>query len=79
MVNTILEIVLIGLKFLERADQDKIRKEILELRTQYATELAKPENQIDDALLDSISAHLVRILSLYRSAIEGTNPPNQQG
>lgn len=90
MVETILEIVLVGLKFLDRADQEKIKDKILDLRSKYAAEMShsfRPleanenfdENSrpVDNARLYSIERELRDILQLYRTAVEGAQAPSE--
>jgi|GEM_PF-6825547 hypothetical protein len=79
MTQTILEIILVGLKFLDRLDQDKIKKEILGLQNDYAQELSKDYDSIDDARLYSLRLRLTGIVQLYCSAAQGQNPAPSNG
>lgn len=66
----ILDVILVSLKFIDRYSQDRIRLEILELNQDYAEELSKPYDQIDDARLHSIRMRLDGIADLYRAAAQ---------
>ncbi len=90
MVETILSIVLVGLKFLDRVDQDKIKSKILDLRTKYAEEIARQQRPIepgeeitednrpiDNARVFSLERELRDILQLYSSAVQRTAAPTE--
>jgi hypothetical protein len=79
MTQTILDIILVGLRFLDRVSQDKIKKEILGLQTDYAAELSKPYDQIDDARLYSLKLRLDGIVQLYCSAAQGSDASHSSG
>jgi hypothetical protein len=79
MTQTILEIILVGLKFIDRASQDKIKNEILELQTDYAAELSKEYDQIDDGRLYSLRLRLDSIISLYCAAAKRSDSSHSDG
>ena len=79
MTQTILEIILVGLKFIDRASQDKIKNEILGLQTDYAAELSKEYDQIDDGRLYSLRLRLDSIISLYCSAAKRSDASHSDG
>lgn len=70
-ITVALQVLLEGLKLLETAVGDPIKKEALSLQTDWDIELGKPYDQIDDARLDSIRGEFMRIVQLYSTAIEG--------
>lgn len=73
IAESVLKIIEISLRLVEKSLADRIKNEILSLRSDYAEELGKPFDQIDDDKLYSIRLRINGIVQLYTSAIEGSD------
>lgn len=79
MIDSVLEAIVIGLRFLDRESQIAIASEIVNLKQDYEQELAKPYTEIDDARLHSIRMRLDGIISIYRAAAQGSGIKDLNG
>lgn len=78
MVELVLSIINETLPILDKLVPDqatKIRKEILQLRSDWDAEISKGSNR-DDAYLDSLELRLRDVSQLFTSAIKQATPKN---
>ncbi len=71
MLGSILDIVDVGLKLLAAEQAQHIQNITMQMRTDYAEEINKPDSTIDDARLFSIKSELRNLLSVYSTAVQG--------
>lgn len=74
IAESVLKIIEISLHLINRVEADKIKNEILQLRSDYIEELSKDYDSIDDARLFSMELRLSGIIQLYSAAASGSNP-----
>lgn len=70
-IGVAIEVMLQALKLINTEVGDPIKKQALSLKQDWATEISKPYDQIDDARLDSIRSEFLRLVSVYGAAVEG--------
>lgn len=71
IVSTIIELITVSLKFIDRERADRIKIKILNLKEAYRDEISKEYDSIDHAAIDSIRAELRDIVQLYCAAAQG--------
>lgn len=76
IAQSVLSIIEISLHLIDQYEADKIKNEIASLRSDYAEELSKPYDDIDDARLYSIKLRLNGIVQLYSTAAQSAGTKN---
>lgn len=69
MIETILQLFLVGLSIWEHKEKTKYIDQVVKLRAKYYAENNKPAGSRNDALLDSIRFELLNLADAFASEV----------
>lgn len=75
LFQSIIDLLNVSLKFIDRERSDRIKNKILYLKEAYREEISKEIT--DDAAIDSIIASLRDVVSIYCDAAQGSDAKNK--
>lgn len=77
MTQALIQLLSSALSIWDSKEKTKYQDQLIDLKTRYYEELKKPENRVDDAVLDDIRIRLCILVDSFTAQIGGPAVPNK--